>query len=331
MRIAWTVVAALAFAAPLAAQDLSGETDTLVLKEWTVEDAGRARDPYAVDADTVWFVDQVKGALLKLDVPSGGIERIALPDGSGPHNLIVADDGAVWFAGNRNAYIGRYDPETGEIERIDMPDPEARDPHTLVFDAAGDIWFTVQGGNFLGKLTMADRSVELVQVESEAARPYGIIVAADGTVWATLFGLNALASVDPDTLTLTEHALPRDGARPRRLAETADGRIFYVDYAEGYLGAFDPATGEVEEWRARSAQNSYPYGMAADSDDRLWFVETGPSPNRFVGFDPKTEAFIDGADVPSSGGTIRHMHYHTPTGRIWFGTDAGTVGYAQPK
>ena len=51
-----------------------------------------------------------------------------------------------------------------------MPDPAARDPHTLVFDSKGDIWFTVQGGNFVGKLTRSTGEVQLVKVPTERAR-----------------------------------------------------------------------------------------------------------------------------------------------------------------
>ena len=209
-----------------------------------------------------------------------------------------------------------------------MPDAAARDPHTLVFDKAGDIWFTVQGGNFLGKLTRATGEVQLIAVPTPRARPYGIEIAEDGTVWAVLFGSNKLVSVDPATMALTEHALPREGARPRRLGITDDGRIWYVDYAEGMLGAFDPASGSFEEWAAPSGKASRPYSMAVDGDNRVWLVETGVQPNRFVGFDPASERFFAAADIASGGGTVRHMHYHAPSNTVWFGTDANTIGRA---
>jgi virginiamycin B lyase len=57
-------------------------------------------------------------------------------------------------------------------------------------------------------------------------------------------------------------------------------------------------------------------------------VETGPSPNRLVGFDPGTESFFSITDIPSGGGSVRHMFYHEPDNTIWFGTDANTIGRA---
>lgn len=69
--------------------------------------------------------------------------------------------------------------------------------------------------------------------------------------------------------------------------------------------------------------------MTVDDRDRLWFVETGPDPNRLVGFDPEAGSFFSLTEIPSGGGTVRHMVFHGPTRTIWFGTDANTIGRAQ--
>jgi virginiamycin B lyase len=68
--------------------------------------------------------------------------------------------------------------------------------------------------------------------------------------------------------------------------------------------------------------------MASDSTGKLWMVATGVQPNVFVGFDPSTEQFFSETEVDSGGGTIRHMHYHEPSGTVWFGTDTNYIGRA---
>ncbi|MEM9263732.1 MAG: lyase, partial [Pseudomonadota bacterium] len=73
---------------------------------------------------------------------------------------------------------------------------------------------------------------------------------------------------------------------------------------------------------------SRPYGMAMDGDGDIWVVETGSKPNMFIGFDPDTEAFFGSTAAPSGGGTIRHMHYHAPSGSVWFGADTNYIGRA---
>lgn len=302
------------------------------LEEWDVPwDDTRPRDPYVAPDGRVWFVGQ-RGDYVGVLAPSNGeFRRYDLDEGTGPHNLIVDDDGIVWYAGNRDAHIGRLDPATGEIEKIETP---VRDPHTLTFAPDGNIWFTAQGANHVGHLDTGTREVRTVEVPTSGARPYGILVDPDGRPWIVQLGTDKLGTVDPGTFEYAEIELPRDDARPRRIGRTSDGRIWYVDYARGYLGAYtpgagDPTAGDFEEWRSPAGDEARPYAMAVDGNDRVWFVETGVSPNMFVGFDPSTGEFFDRAAVPSGGGTVRHMYYHAPEDVIWFGADTNTVGRAR--
>ncbi|MGH7256262.1 MAG: virginiamycin B lyase family protein [Nitrospirales bacterium] len=300
------------------------------ITEWSVPWEGtRPRDPFVDQRGKVWFVGQQGGYLAVLDPGTGTFERFDLEPGAGPHNLIVDGQGAVWYTGNRSAHIGKRDPDTGQIRTYTMPDPSVRDPHTLICDQSGHIWFTAQQGNAVGRLTMETGEIRLIPVPTPRARPYGLVIDPRQRPWFTEFGANKLGTVDPATLTLQEVSLPRAEARPRRLAATSDGAIWYVDYAEGYLGRLDPDTKTVKEWPVPGGSNAHPYAMAADDRDRLWFVETGLHPNRLVGFDPQAGRFFNLTEIPSGGGTVRHMVFHPPTGTIWFGTDANTIGRAK--
>jgi len=315
---------ALLLTATVAAPSVAQSVD---IREWPVpwEDS-RPRDPYVDGNGQVWFVGQRGNYIAVLNPESGDFRRYELSERALPHNLIVDDDGIVWYAGNGNAHIGRLDPATGEVQEIRMPDEAARDPHTLIFDGNGDIWFTVQGGNFVGKLDTDSHDVRVIAIPSPRSRPYGIVVDDSGRPWLNLFGTNKLATVDPQTFQLREVPLAREGARTRRIDMTSDGAVWYVDYAEGFLGRFDPATEQVKEWAMPSGAESRPYAMAVDARDRIWIVESGVQPNRFVGFDPATETFFGTTAVPSGGGTVRHMMFHQSSNTIWFGADTGTIG-----
>jgi virginiamycin B lyase len=313
---------------------LSGENalgnDPIDITEWRVPwQNTRPRDPFVDSANRVWFVGQTGDYIAYLDPSSGKFERFELEPGAGPHNLVVDGNGQVWFAGNLKAYIGKLDPATGTITRFPMSDPTARDPHTLVFDREGDIWFTVQWGNFVGKFITASREHRLIQVPTPSARPYGIVVDAQNRPWFAEVGTHKLGMVDPKTMTIREIPLPREDARPRRLEATSDGNVWYVDYAQGFLGKLNPATGIIKEWQTPGGTSARPYGMAVDHRDRIWFVECGPRPNRFVGFDPETEKFFSITEIESGGGTVRHMYFHHQSTEIWFGTDVNTIGRAR--
>jgi len=318
--------ALLAAAAGTSAQERS----PVPIEEWTVPwPDTRPRDPFVDVAGGVWFVGQTGDYMARLDPGTGEFVRRDLPEGTGPHNLVVARDGSIWVAGNRTAELQVYDPTEGLTARIPMPDPAAADPHTLVFAADGTLWFTVQNGNFVGRLrAQPDSEVDLVAVPTATSRPYGIVLDHDGRPWFTEFAAGKIGTVDPETLTLTEYDLPRPETRPRRLMLTSDDIVWYVDYAGGMLGRLDPADGSVREWPVPGGETARPYGMAVDGEDRLWFAETGPEPNRLVGFDPSSEEFFSVTHVPSGAGAIRHMYYDSRSSELWFGTDAGTIGRA---
>ena len=211
-----------------------------------------------------------------------------------------------------------------DIREWDVPWAETRprDPFAV---SASEVWFVGQGGHYAAMLDPQTGEFERVDLD-DGTGPHNLIVGEDGTVWIVLLGTNKLASADPETLELTEYEIPREGARPRRIGLTDDGRVWYVDFREGTLGAYDPASASWKEWDTPTGSDSRPYGMAVDGNNRIWFVETGVQPNRFVGFDPVTESYFAGDDVPSGGGTVRHMHYHEASNTIWFGADTNTIG-----
>jgi len=311
---------------------LAAQSEQVEMKEWTVPwEQSRPRDPYVGPDGRVWFVGQAGNYVAYLEPQSGEFTRYELDEGVHPHNLIVDAQGTVWYAGNQAAHIGKLDPKTGQITKFPMPNPAVRDPHTLIFDQNGDIWFTAQGGNHVGKLTVKTGEVKLIPVPIERSRPYGIAIDSKGRPWINLMGADKLATVDPQTMELELIQMPRQGSHSRRIGITSDDRIWYVDYNGGYLGVYDQTTKQFKEWVLPSGAQSRPYAMAVDDRDRVWVVETGVQPNRFVGFDPKTETFFSNTPVLSNGAqrnTVRHMYFHPPTGEIWFGTDANTIGRA---
>ncbi len=297
------------------------------IEEWLVPwDGTVPRDPYVDREGRVWFCGQRGNYIAYLIPETGEFKRYEVENGTHPHNLLVDQDGFVWYAGNRNAHIGKLNPANGEIEKFPMPRDDARDPHTLVFASDGDIWFTLQQSNLIGHLDTESGEVRLVDVPTSRARPYGIKLDTNDRPWIVLFGANKLATIDPATLQLTEIALPRSTARPRRLEIGAKGDIWYVDYAGGFLGRYSPVSEKFTEWKLPSGKQSRPYGTAMDDMGMIWIAETGISPNRLVGFDPESEVFLGGVDIPSGAGTIRHMYFHPATREIWFGTDTNYVG-----
>lgn len=304
--------------------------DTIQIREWKVPwENTRPRDPAVATDGRIWFCGQEGNYIAVLDPRTGQFKRYELEPNTNPHNLIIDAQGMVWYAGNRNAHIGKLDPATGAITKYPMPDAAARDPHTLVFDRTGKvIWFTVQRGGFVGRLTMATGKVELVRIPGNAPLPYGIWMDSRNRPWFNEFGVPRIGTIEPSTLALREYPLPDPDARGRRIALTSDDRVWYVDFKRGYLGRLDPNSGKVDEWLVPGGKYAAPYMLTVDHKDRLWFSETGHQPTRLVGFDPRSMQFTEPVAIPSGGISVRYAVYHTPTGSIWFGTDANTIARA---
>jgi virginiamycin B lyase len=304
---------------------------TVQIREWNVPWADtRPRDPFVDRSGAIWFVGQRGDYVARFDPGTEQFRRFDLEKGTGPHNLIVDSFGMVWYAGNRSAHIGRLDPATGNIRKFSMPDTIASvDPHTLIFDRHGNIWFTAQQAGVVGRRSPTSGQLRLVRVQTERSRPYGIVIDTRGRVRFNEFGAKKIGMVDPQSFTIREFDLPHDRARSRRIEVTSDGAVWYVDYVRGKLARLDPNTGTIREYPTPSGEASLPYALAVDDRGRLWFVETGVRPNRFVGMDSRTGRIIANVAIPSGGGAVRHMVFHKPTRSIWFGTDANTIGRAQ--
>jgi hypothetical protein len=90
----------------------------------------------------------------------------------------------------------------------------AKDPHTLIFDKEGILWFTVQQANRIGRLDPKSGEIKLVTSPTPKSRPYGMALNSKNVVFFVEFGANNVASIDSKTMEIKEYPLPDPGARP---------------------------------------------------------------------------------------------------------------------
>lgn len=300
----------------------------LEFTEWQVPwENSRPRDPYVAPDGTVWFVGQVGDYVAKLDPKTGDMQKFDTPE-AGPHTVIVDKDGTPWYAGNQDRHIGKMHPDTGEVTRINMPDG-VNDPHTMAFDSQGHIWFTVQHSGYIGRLNMADHQIETIKVPGNNMRPYGLVIDSKDWPWIAFMGDNAIGTVDSETMDLQIIDTPTEDSIIRRIGVTSDDRIWWTDAGMGHIGVYEPAEKSMRQWPTPGGEAAGLYAMTIDHQDRIWYVETGLQPNRFIGFDSQTEQFIASDEVPSGAITVRHMVFDKARNAIWFGTDANTIGKAE--
>lgn len=303
----------------------------LKITEWQVKSTdGRPRDPAVAPDGSIWFVGQVNDYVGRRDPQSGEMQYFDIPD-AGPHMVIVDDQGTPWYAGNKDSHIGKLDPQTGEVTRFEMPEG-INDPHTMAWTAEGNIWFTAQHSGeagYIGHLNTRNGQVDAIEVPGQNMRPYGLVLDDNDRPYVAFMGDNAIGQVDPASMTVKILETPNADSVIRRIDKTSDGRIWWTDAGMGHLGVYNPQTDQMQQWQTPAGEAAGLYAMVVDDRDRVWYVETAPQPNRFIGFDTGKENFISIDTVPSGGVTIRNMVFDEKRRAIWFGTDAHTVGRAR--
>jgi virginiamycin B lyase len=187
----------------------------------------------------------------------------------------------------------------------------------------------VQKGNFVGTLLTKSNEVVLISLPTKKSRPEGIVINSKDEPWFVATGSNKIMRVARENMSLEEFSLPSDKSRPRRLVTTSDNAVWYSDFALGMLGRYDPGSGVFTEWPMPGGADSKPLAMAVDRNDRIWIVETGSTPSRFVGFDTASGIFLTETDIRSGAGMVRHLFYYEPAGEIWFGTDSNYIERAK--
>jgi virginiamycin B lyase len=280
---------------------------SISFKEFAAPTLGsRPHDPLAAADGSIWWSGHFAARLGRVDPKSGAIKEFPLSAGAGPHGLVEDKDGNIWYTGIFKHHVGKLDPKTGKVTEYAMPDPKARSPHTPIFDAKGNLWFTLQSG-MVGRIVPATGEVKVVPTPTPSANtyPYGIQVNSKGVPWYVDFRGPRLGTVDPNTMAIKEITLPHAESRPRRIALTPDDKVWYTDYTRGYLGVYDPATGQHKEWASPGGPQSEPYGIASIGNI-LWYSESNVRPNTMVRFDPQTEKFQTWT-IPSGGHVVRNM------------------------
>jgi len=219
LRIA-VLVAVLVWIGPA---DLVAQNVEVQINEWEVPwGKTRPRDPYLRIQDEIWFVGQAGHYVGYFDTKTREFKRYDLDPGTGPHNVIVGEDGSIWYAGNRASHIGRLDADTGEITKFMMPNPEAVDPHTLTFNHDGDIWFTDPGYGAL-------MNYEGTRIDTGSPQP---------------IQKEAVYHIDGKTGKLTQ--VTDEIYKPNGLCFSPDYNKLYV--ADSGVSHYPDAKGEIKVW-----------------------------------------------------------------------------------
>ena len=281
---------------------------------WEAPVPGAVPHDSAVDPKgNIWFTLQETGQIARFNPDTNEWKLFKVPTSdSGPDGLISDAFGDIWFTENYAGKIGRLDPKSGAI--AEFTPPTAKDPHTPVFGLDGALWFTAQNSNVIGRLDVETGRITEYGMPTQNAHPSGIVSAGDGALWFCELSGGKLGRVDPRSGAVAEYTPSEPGVEPQRLVAVG-GAIYFTDSKGGRLGRFTLADKKFKLWDSPSGSHSEPYGIAADSSGKIWYVESGRDANKLVRFDPAVEVFR-AYPMPAPNSSVLNMA-RDAKGRLW--------------
>ncbi len=202
-------------------------------------------------------------------------------------------------------------------------------PHDVRTDAQGNVWYSNFVENYLGELdpkTGANRDFPIPVSKPNA--PTGTLDLepdADGNLWLALMFQTGLAKFDMKTKTfqifpiqpnLDSDAMQQSMVMPR--AFKVDGKVWTNDVAKQEIMRLDLKTGKyqlIDPYKLLSKGYQHgPYGMAADAQNNLYFMDFG---GEYVGrVEAKTgETTLFPTPTPNSWPRRTMLDNQ---GRLWF-------------
>ncbi len=293
----------------------------------------------------------VDGKISEWPVPTPRFARDPAP---GP-------DGNIYIAVMNGNKIARFDTAARTFKEWDLP-PGAQ-PHGLLVDKGGIVWYTGRGNGTIGRLDPSTGQVTQYKAPSggdphtlviddaqqtiwftvnggnrigrldiksgaitefkASGRPYGLALDKAGNVWFCEIFGDKLGKLDPRTGTIAELYVG-PGSQPRRIAAAPDGSLWATLYGQGKLVHVDPVAGRViKEYPMPAGATGGPYAVNVDGAGMVWANEI--QTDTVVRFDPRTGQFRV-FQLPSRGVGIRKMAVDAQ-GRLWYmGSHNGRLG-----
>ncbi len=187
-----------------------------------------------------------------------------------------------------------------------IPTPNSQ-PHDIIADDEGIVWFTEIAANKIGRFDPATRQFREWTLPTPGGNPHGLCVAPDNGIWFTEQGGNKIGRIDRTTFVITEYPLPNPNSGPHTPHHDGFGRVWFTEQSGNRIGRINVYTGIIEEWTL-PRPGSGPYGIVADAGGHGWFCEFGSGSNRIGRIDAQTGVITE---------------YFTPTAnsgprRLWF-------------
>ncbi len=207
----------------------------------------------------------------------------------------------------------------GTFTEWTIPTPNSQ-PHCVVSDSRGRIWYAAIGANQVGMFDPATEEFRELRPPTPNSGPHGIAVSPGDVIWFTEERAGKIGRVDPVNFEITEYTVPTPNASPHTPIYDGRGAIWFTEQTGNRIGRLNIATGAIEEF-VIPTPNSGPYGIIADAQGNAWFCAFGGGSNRIGKVDAQTGQITEYATPTANSGPRRP--WIDSRGRIWITENRG--------
>lgn len=274
---------------------MNSETDTSIITlgniteyplNWPSPKKGSTHE-LVIDEKFIYITGQNMDYVAKLDYQGNILEYFKMPENSGPHGILIDNEGKLWVSLEFHSKVVRL-KDDGKIDKsVDVSmaingtetniNPA---PHGICLDSDGkSIWFTGKRTSTVGKFSLEDFKVEHFQLDKLAALPIFLSAGPDNAVWGTELLGNAILKVSRDGK-VNEFAIPTRNSRPIAIISDPDPALqamWFTQEAGVKIGRIDKQ-GKIAEYPIPKLQaNDILGSLTFDKKNNLWVQVYNPS------------------------------------------------------
>lgn len=237
----------------------------------------------------------------------GAVQEWAVPTPEFARDPAPAPDGSIYIAVMRGNRIARFDPRDHTFREWTLPG--GAQPHGLVVDREGIVWYTGHGNATIGRLDPATGEVESHQVPG-GGHPHTIVTDNNGVLWFTVQGTDQIGRLDTRS---GEVRTWQTSGGPYGIALDRAGGVWFCRLSGDMLGRLDPATGRIED--LPTGKGSGPRRIAAGPDGQLWVTAYGSG--QLLKIDSAQRRIVERYPMPAGADGGPYAVTVDGAGRVW--------------
>jgi streptogramin lyase len=186
--------------------------------------------------------------------------------------------------------VGTLSAADGDVDSLLVEYPVPGNPHHLVVESPGHVWFTLPEQNMVGQLIVTSTvDYQVFTYTTTITEPYDIDYAAD-VVWFTGRAGNQIGRLDPETGIITAFPIPTADSQPTGLDVVAGTptQVWFTEFGGNKLGELLVTSTMEYSWHEYPLPDAYPNAALQDIAvgrlDHIWF--TAPGVNCLGNFQP---------------------------------------------